>query len=149
MPYSRNALPSDVLISAGSANDPCLTAFEKDPLERFLRENPTSQYFQKSEDESIPTQLHFVFVAYDNAGQILNRHRGELPCPEHCLPGVPLIEFNKFAPSDIHQVLNSSPNVTHLCLHKCTTAQGQSTYMIYPHDGSGPLRNLIALVSIQ
>ncbi len=148
MPYTRNAQQTDQLITAGSNQDPCLTSFERTPLLDWLNGLQGVEYLQKVNDET-PTQLFFAFEAYNANGDSIGHHRGELPCPETCLPGHPIIpDFTKFEPEDIRNVLNARQDVSHLCLHKCVVGQNQNSYMIYPHNGTTHLRNLIALVSI-
>ncbi len=130
---------TDSYISQGSPSDPCTTNFEKAPLCSFLLSHAQAAYFEKSHT-IIGSRTHFTLSAIDANGNNMATHVGELPCPDQCLPGQPLLEFNKFELDHLRAVLCDSIVVEYLSLQKCTV-NGVPSYAIYAHTGSMPLRD--------
>ena len=143
MNYSRsfNSL-SDIIISQGSASNPCLTSFFKLPLCEWLLNVQPADYYIKSE-VLIGSTLHFTFQAYRNNSQ-QGVKIGELPCPEQCLPGQPFLEFKKFNPEHLFELAFQVVGANYIVLQKCTVNEGLGpvdSYAIYGHDGQRPMDN--------
>jgi len=143
MNYSRSFNPlSDILISQGSASDPCMTSFFKFPLCEWLLNVQPADYFVKSE-EYIGPRLHFTFQAYRNNSQ-QGVKIGELPCPEQCLPDQPFLEFKKFKPEHLFELAFQVVGANYIVLQKCKVNEGSGpvdSYAIYGHDGHRPMDN--------
>lgn len=139
--YSRLFDPqTDTLITQGDIFNPCITNFNAISFCSFVQTNSGAAFFEKGE-RVISSRRHFSLIAKDSSGSSLAEYVGELPCPDHCLPGQPFILFSKFDPSHINDIVCNSMVIKYLSLQKCLVNQTDS-FAIYAHTGEIPLRNI-------
>lgn len=142
MDYSRVFDPeTDQLIHSGSQLDPCVTNFFKGPVATFISNHQSSDYFEV-ESVNLSGQVHFQLKAHPDGGQT-PVHIGEMPCPEHCLPDQPLIQFNKFDRDHLSDILSNSPvHIQFLCIHRCRINGTTDSFAAYGHTGTQALTDV-------
>ncbi len=140
MSNSRPFNPAtDSFIINGTPENPCLTNFFKASLFTFILNNESAVSFEVDK-VSISGNIHFVLKGINDQGQITGSKVGELPCPEHCLPGQPILP-HRFDRDHLEIVLCNSPVIEYLTVHRCRVNNTSESFAIYAHTGTVALRN--------